>query len=77
MPREREDEDHGERKDLLSDWITVRNDGPLPDSGFHVGRSRTTRVLYAVRAFMEKHAALETPSNRSCFYRHTLCVINI
>jgi hypothetical protein len=28
-------------------------DGPLPDSGFHVGRSRTTHVLYAVRAFMD------------------------
>ncbi len=29
MPREREDnEDHGERKDLLSDWITVRNSCP-------------------------------------------------
>jgi hypothetical protein len=27
-------------------------DGRLPDSGFHVGRSRTTHVLYAVRAFM-------------------------
>src|SRR6266550_5075869 len=27
-------------------------DGPLPDSGFHVGRSKTTHVLYAVRAFM-------------------------
>jgi len=25
MPREREDEDNGERKNLLSDWITVRN----------------------------------------------------
>ena len=30
-------------------------DGPLPDSGFHVGRSRTTHVLYAVRAFMENN----------------------
>jgi hypothetical protein len=30
-------------------------DGPLPDSGFHVGRSRTTRALYAVRAFLEKN----------------------
>jgi hypothetical protein len=28
-------------------------DGPLPDSGFHVGRSKTTHVIYAVRAFME------------------------
>lgn len=29
-------------------------DGPLPDSGFHVGRSKTNHLLYAVRAFMEK-----------------------
>jgi hypothetical protein len=27
-------------------------DGPLPDSGFHVARSRTNRVLYAARAFL-------------------------
>ncbi|MCW5736233.1 MAG: DUF1254 domain-containing protein [Enhydrobacter sp.] len=26
--------------------------GPLPDSGFHVARSRTNRVLYAARAFL-------------------------
>jgi hypothetical protein len=30
-------------------------DGPLPDSGFHVGHSKTTHVLYAVRAFMENN----------------------
>ena len=30
-------------------------DGPLPDSGFHVGRSRTNHVLYAVRAFMDNN----------------------
>jgi hypothetical protein len=30
-------------------------DGPLPDSGFHVGRSRTTHALYAVRAYMENN----------------------
>ena len=29
--------------------------GSLPDSGFHVGHSKTTRVLYAVRAFMENN----------------------
>jgi hypothetical protein len=29
--------------------------GPLPDSGFHVGRSKTLHVLYAVRAFMENN----------------------
>jgi hypothetical protein len=28
-------------------------DGPLPDSGFHVARSRTNRVLYAARAYLE------------------------
>jgi hypothetical protein len=27
-------------------------DGPLPDSGFHVARSKTMRVLYAARAFL-------------------------
>ena len=27
-------------------------DGPLPDSGFFVGTSKTNHVLYAVRAFM-------------------------
>jgi len=27
-------------------------DGPLPDSGFHVARSKTTRALYAARAFL-------------------------
>jgi hypothetical protein len=30
-------------------------DGPLPDSGFHVGHSKTTHVLYAVRSFMENN----------------------
>lgn len=30
-------------------------DGPLPESGFHVGRSRTTHALYAVRAYMENN----------------------
>ncbi|MCA9285310.1 MAG: DUF1254 domain-containing protein [Phycisphaerales bacterium] len=29
-------------------------DGPLPDSGFHVARSSTTRVLYAARSFLVK-----------------------
>ena len=27
-------------------------DGPLPDSGFHVARSRTMRILYACRSFL-------------------------
>jgi len=30
-------------------------DGPVPDSGFFVGRSKTTHVLYAVRAFMDNN----------------------
>jgi hypothetical protein len=30
-------------------------DGPLPDSGFHVGHSKTLHALYAVRAFMDRH----------------------
>jgi hypothetical protein len=30
-------------------------DGPLPDSGFHVAKSQTNHVLYAVRAFMENN----------------------
>lgn len=29
--------------------------GPVPDSGFFVGQSKTTHVLYAVRAFMENN----------------------
>lgn len=29
--------------------------GPLPDSGFFVGRSKTNHALYAVRAFMENN----------------------
>jgi hypothetical protein len=29
-------------------------DGPLPDSGFHVARSKTMRVLYAARAYLVK-----------------------
>jgi hypothetical protein len=30
-------------------------DGPFPDSGFHIGWSRTMHVLYAVRAFMDNN----------------------
>jgi hypothetical protein len=30
-------------------------DGPLPDSGFYVGHSKTAHVLYAVRAFMDNN----------------------
>ena len=40
---------HGEQKG------GGQTEGPLPDSGLHVGRSRTTRVLYAVRAFMDNN----------------------
>ena len=38
-------------------------DGPLPDSGFHVGRSKTTHVLYAVRAFWR--ITIQSPPSRS------------
>ena len=30
-------------------------DGPVPDSGYFVGRSRTTRVLYGGRSFLENN----------------------
>jgi len=30
-------------------------DGPLPDSGFHVARAKTTRVLYACRGYLENN----------------------
>jgi hypothetical protein len=30
-------------------------DGPLPDSGFHVARSKTNRVLYACRGYLENN----------------------
>jgi len=30
-------------------------DGPVPDGGYFVGRSKTNHVLYAVRAFMENN----------------------
>jgi Protein of unknown function (DUF1254)/Family of unknown function (DUF5681) len=30
-------------------------DGPLPDNGFFVGRSKTTHALYAVRAYLENN----------------------
>jgi len=30
-------------------------EGPLPESGFHVGHAKTNHVLYAVRAFMENN----------------------
>jgi hypothetical protein len=30
-------------------------DGPLPDNGFFVGRSKTTHILYGVRAYLENN----------------------
>ncbi len=35
--------------------VPPRYDGPLPDSGFHVGYSKTTHALYAVRAFLDNN----------------------
>jgi hypothetical protein len=49
-------------------------DGPLPDSGFYVGRSRTTHVLYAVRAFMDNNdpkPAVEAIKRSLKFYQYT------
>ncbi len=43
-------------------------DGPLPDSGFHVGHSKTTHALYAVRAFMENN----DPKPTAASIRNTL-----
>jgi hypothetical protein len=31
-------------------------DGPLPEGGFYIGRSRTTRVLYAARAYLKDNS---------------------
>jgi len=30
-------------------------DGPIPDGGFYVARSKTTRVIYAARAFLDNN----------------------
>src|SRR4030095_2536597 len=38
-------------------------DGPLPDSGFHVARSKTLRVLYASRAFLVDNDPKPTVEN--------------
>jgi hypothetical protein len=49
-------------------------DGPLPDSGFHVSRSKTTHVLYAVRAFMENSdpkPAVASIKNTLKIYQYT------
>jgi hypothetical protein len=45
--------DRGEGRKYLI--VPPDYDGPLPDSGFHVGRSRTNHVLYAVRG-AESHS---------------------
>jgi hypothetical protein len=45
--------DRGEGGKYL--FVPPDYDGPLPDSGFHVGRSKTTHVLYAVRAYLENN----------------------
>ncbi len=38
-------------------------DGPLPEGGFYVARSKTNRVLYAARAFMENNDPRPTADN--------------
>ena len=38
-------------------------DGPLPDSGFHVARSKTTRVMYACRGYLENNDPKPTVEN--------------
>ena len=35
-------------------------DGPPPDGGFYIGRSRTTRVLYAARAYLKDNCDPKT-----------------
>ena len=43
-------------------------DGPLPDSGYHVGHSRTTRALLLGRSFM----ADSDPAPTAALIKHTL-----
>ena len=38
-------------------------DGPLPEGGYFVGRSRTSRVLYALRAFLTNNDPKPTVDN--------------
>jgi hypothetical protein len=38
-------------------------DGPLPDGGYFVGRSKTNRVLYALRAFLTNNDPKPTADN--------------
>jgi len=49
-------------------------DGPLPDSGFHVAKSRTNRVLYAARAYLEDNdpkSVVEMIKNTIKIYPYT------
>ncbi len=49
-------------------------DGPLPDSGFFIGHSKTTHALYAVRAFMvdnDPKPAVEMIKQGLKIYRYT------
>jgi Uncharacterized conserved protein len=45
--------DRGEGGKYL--FVPPDYDGPLPESGFFVGRAKTNHVLYAVRSFMENN----------------------
>ncbi len=50
-------------------------DGPLPDGGFFIARSKTNRVLYAARSFLVKNdpkPAAENVKNNLKIYPHTL-----
>ena len=40
-------------------------DGPVPDGGFYVARSKTTRVIYAARAFSRQTTIRSRPSRTS------------
>ena len=40
-------------------------DGPLPDSGYHVGHSRTTRAFLLGRSFMTRTTIPRRPWRRS------------
>lgn len=49
-------------------------DGPLPDSGFHVANSKTTRVLYAARAYLQDNdpsLSVENIKRNLKIYRYT------
>ena len=49
-------------------------DGPLPDGGFYIARSKTTRVLYAARAFLvdnDPKPAVENIKKSTKIYPYT------